>query len=180
MGVEEILVNEIREGGEHGAVVHVMPVQRAVSIGKARVVARIEKDGSGRRKPTGRSIECLVKILLVVVALNDRVVDLGPGDIDPCDDIGIDGAKAAPVDREIGKGEVLVLRNLCVAGQPIVGALLSPVLIDDSAKRRKRGDEHHNGRDEDDAPQTLLARRCGGCASGAAVRRAGIAHMLIG
>ena len=84
---------------EHGAFCHVVSVEDAVGAGKVRRIAVIQKDAAGEGViPGGIGID----IPVVVLALHNRVIDLGVIDLKPCHDIRVHSAQCSkpifPVD----------------------------------------------------------------------------------
>ena len=99
MCIKKAAVTIVVQLAEHGAFCHVMPVEDAVGAGKVRRIAVIQKDAAGEGViPGGIGID----IPVVVLALHNRVIDLGVIDLKPCHDIRVHSAQCSkpifPVD----------------------------------------------------------------------------------
>ena len=75
------------EGAEHGQVSHVVSIEDAVAARKIGRASRLYEYGTGI---AFFPFIIFMEVFVPLTALKDRIVDLCPGDSDPCDDIRID------------------------------------------------------------------------------------------
>ena len=106
VGVKELLVPEVVQGGEHGVIQHVMPVENGDRIAKVPCVHFLAVD-----TPTEFVFPFQIPIDIevlgqVVAGLQDGIIDQGVGHIDPSVGIGIDRLQGLEIHGIIGKGRL--------------------------------------------------------------------------
>ena len=100
-----ILLFVVDDRGEHAAVVHVVPVEDRAAAVKAEGISCIDKD---RTAGIPGAVNKAVQIIVVIAALDDRIVDDGVGTVDPADHVAVFGQQGGKIHVDRG-----ALQGLC-------------------------------------------------------------------
>ena len=84
---------------EHRIVIHVVPVQHVVLVGKISRIVGCQENGPLMNDSPGIAREVLLQIFLVRIALNNRIVYARARHVNPCHRIGVLRKKSIPINR---------------------------------------------------------------------------------